>query len=368
VYDLRSKRAVFEYHEKPTDKRILRAALAALADGIARGRGLEEAETCKSSNLGASASSVPPNERAAVAKRSYLSLGSLSVTVAVGRSVTDRGSIFIALAAFPIPTARIAAAATAAMRRHASLAGATHRIAASRASDGTERKDDDGEARAGGVLLASLRRSKVVGAAIVVARWYGGQNIGKARFKHICERAATLLRGCGHIEGRPGSLVNAGWLSSGRGRRLGSGTGTGAPQKGPDDSCTMMNPSLVAVSTAAKSSPPPTSSRHARRLLMLQAAERRAQSTAAEFEEPEGACRANRVGDGVASQPGKRKARFDAAKDRSVRPRRSAPVRTGRPPAEKGSSSGKICDQEISADSVGRSAKPEAGAEVIDLT
>ena len=39
--------------------------------------------------------------------------------------------------------------------------------------------DDDGEARAGGRLKGALKKRKAVGVACLVARWYGGVNIGK---------------------------------------------------------------------------------------------------------------------------------------------------------------------------------------------
>ncbi|KAF1942718.1 ribosomal protein S5 domain 2-like protein [Clathrospora elynae] len=44
--------------------------------------------------------------------------------------------------------------------------------------------DDDGEKWAGGRLSNVLRDSQVEG-VVVVARWYGGQNIGPIRFTHI---------------------------------------------------------------------------------------------------------------------------------------------------------------------------------------
>ena len=58
--------------------------------------------------------------------------------------------------------------------------------------------DDDGEARAGSSLRSALRKAKAKGVAVVVARWYGGVNIGKARFRHVQERATALLYALGH--------------------------------------------------------------------------------------------------------------------------------------------------------------------------
>ena len=58
--------------------------------------------------------------------------------------------------------------------------------------------DDDGEARAGSSLRSALRKAKAKGVAVVVARWYGGVNIGKARFRHVQGRATALLYALGH--------------------------------------------------------------------------------------------------------------------------------------------------------------------------
>merc|ERR1712151_924731 len=84
---------------------------------------------------------------------------------------------------------------------------------------GTDGGDDDGEERAGSALRAELRREKVAGAAVVVARWYGGVNIGKARFRHVQERAIILLRACGHKSGRTMAEATS-WEHLGGGYRL----------------------------------------------------------------------------------------------------------------------------------------------------
>uniref|UniRef100_A0A7S4I1T0 Impact N-terminal domain-containing protein n=1 Tax=Prymnesium polylepis TaxID=72548 RepID=A0A7S4I1T0_9EUKA len=75
--------------------------------------------------------------------------------------------------------------------------------------------DDDGEAHGGQRLLGSLTKAKAVNVAVVVSRVYGGQNIGKARFEHICERAQSLLAEVGHV---PGVGIQHSW---GEGQRLG---------------------------------------------------------------------------------------------------------------------------------------------------
>ncbi|KAJ8107820.1 hypothetical protein OPT61_g8597 [Boeremia exigua] len=84
---------------------------------------------------------------------------------------------------------------TAALQRLPEFRTATHRIAAwrkpSRQKSLTLSKslfdtghDDDGESWAGGRLARVLNDTQVSG-TVVVARWYGGQNIGPIRFAHI---------------------------------------------------------------------------------------------------------------------------------------------------------------------------------------
>jgi hypothetical protein len=83
----------------------------------------------------------------------------------------------------------------AALQRLPEFRTATHRIAAwrkpSRQKSLTPSKplfdtghDDDGESWAGGRLARVLNDTQVSG-TVVVARWYGGQNIGPVRFTHI---------------------------------------------------------------------------------------------------------------------------------------------------------------------------------------
>lgn len=56
--------------------------------------------------------------------------------------------------------------------------------------------DDDGESAAGGKLMQMLRSMRVVNVVVVVSRWYGGINLGPARFKCINTVAGELLRMC----------------------------------------------------------------------------------------------------------------------------------------------------------------------------
>ena len=137
--------------------------------------------------------------------------------------MVDRGSQFLAAIAYPVVTAAAADAAVAALRSLPVFATATHRITAYIAGKAGY-SDDDGEARAGGRLKSALKKRKVVDVACLVARWYGGVNIGKARFEHIAERATTLLEAVGQVPGR--AMSEGVWDSAGPARTL-SGAGGG---------------------------------------------------------------------------------------------------------------------------------------------
>lgn len=64
--------------------------------------------------------------------------------------------------------------------------------------------DDDGEQAAGGRLLTLLQILNVVNVMVVVTRWYGGIQLGPARFKHINNAARdSLVKGGFVREGGP---------------------------------------------------------------------------------------------------------------------------------------------------------------------
>ena len=58
-----------------------------------------------------------------------------------------------------------------------------------------EERTAAGEAHGGQRLLGALTRAKATNVAVMVSRVYGGQNIGKARFEHIVERAVNEGQG-----------------------------------------------------------------------------------------------------------------------------------------------------------------------------
>lgn len=60
--------------------------------------------------------------------------------------------------------------------------------------------DDDGEQAAGGRLLTLLQILNVVNVMVVVTRWYGGIQLGPARFKHINNAARDSLVKGGFVQ------------------------------------------------------------------------------------------------------------------------------------------------------------------------
>ncbi len=156
------------------------------------------------------------------------------VNVAIGNEVEEKGSRFKCMLAYPVPSREHANAALAMLRSHPSLAGATHKIAAFRAGDGADFADDDGEARGGSALRGALKKAKATSLVAVVARWYGGVNIGKSRFAHIRGRARSLLRALGHTEGQ--SMHDIAWKNAGSGRSLRSSAPTSSHRSHSDSS------------------------------------------------------------------------------------------------------------------------------------
>jgi len=141
--------------------------------------------------------------------------GTEHVQLASGDRIEDRGSVFVAHVAFPVTSRQHADAAVSAIRRLPELQSATHNIAAYRLGKKETFKDDDGEKKAGGKLLTMLNKQKVLGAVVVVSRWYGGQNLGPVRFKHITGSALKVLQ----THGMKANVV-MGKIEWGEGHRL----------------------------------------------------------------------------------------------------------------------------------------------------
>lgn len=111
-------------------------------------------------------------------------------------SVEEQKSVFIAAFSHSLPVK--------ALQRLPEFKSATHRIAAWRKRSRQQSLtpatrvlydvgyDDDGEKWAGSRLQNVLENMKVEG-VVVVARWYGGQNIGPIRFTHIENTAKEAI-------------------------------------------------------------------------------------------------------------------------------------------------------------------------------
>lgn len=69
--------------------------------------------------------------------------------------------------------------------------------------------DDDGEQAAGGRLLSLLQILNVVNVMVVVTRWYGGIQLGPARFKHINNAARDSLVKGGFVNDGPQNEANS---------------------------------------------------------------------------------------------------------------------------------------------------------------
>ncbi|RKO97641.1 UPF0029-domain-containing protein, partial [Caulochytrium protostelioides] len=60
--------------------------------------------------------------------------------------------------------------------------------------------DDDGETQAGGRLLRMMTLAGVSDVFVMVSRYYGGIQLGPARFKHINDAARQLLGAHGYLK------------------------------------------------------------------------------------------------------------------------------------------------------------------------
>ena len=122
-YNLQLGEPLFQWHEKPTDKRILNAALEALAaDGQ---RMQQQAQQGGGASAAGAAEGQGEGSAADVAAEEQVQTRFGSVTVARGHSVEEKGSVFLALAAFPTATRAAADAAVTLLQRRPELGGRT---------------------------------------------------------------------------------------------------------------------------------------------------------------------------------------------------------------------------------------------------
>ncbi|HEY3109875.1 MAG TPA: YigZ family protein [Chloroflexota bacterium] len=117
------------------------------------------------------------------------------------RVIVDRGSVFTATL-FPVSTAEDVRRHLTDLTRSKHFRFASHNVVAYRlrGPDGQllEHKDDGysgrgREAGAGRVVLEVLRAKDVVGAVVVVTRWFGGVKLGGDRFRHFAAAAAQAV-------------------------------------------------------------------------------------------------------------------------------------------------------------------------------
>ncbi|KAK3287689.1 hypothetical protein CYMTET_4806 [Cymbomonas tetramitiformis] len=209
VANLTKHTITHEWWEKPTDKRGLDAAKRILQ--LPGSRGPRDTAFRRAPPTGVTTTGGRDLPVVQTVRRETLNLNRHGTCeTAHGDLAKDRGSLFVAHVAWPITTVAHVQAALSAMRRMPGLVDATHNIAAWRVcgqwpaqprapvQSGSE---DDGEASAGGRLLAALTKAGSMNVVVVVSRWYGGQNIGQARFRHVQERAVTLLTSVGLLDG-----------------------------------------------------------------------------------------------------------------------------------------------------------------------
>lgn len=76
--------------------------------------------------------------------------------------------------------------------------------------------DDDGEQAAGGRMLTLLQILNVVNVMVVVTRWYGGIQLGPARFKHINNAARDSLVKGGFVQDGPNEAGSASSTTKGK--------------------------------------------------------------------------------------------------------------------------------------------------------
>ena len=107
--------------------------------------------------------------------------------------ISDRGSKY-AVSGGPCGDEAAARAMVAALYRVKKFAKATHHSWGVITADGPL-KNDDGEARAGMVILRMLERAALRDHLVVVTRWYGGKHLGGDRFRHVQEAVRIYLAG-----------------------------------------------------------------------------------------------------------------------------------------------------------------------------
>lgn len=120
-----------------------------------------------------------------------------------GEPIVDRLSVFQAHLS-PVVTVDQVNSVLSKLKENRKIASATHNIFAYRIFREPQKAfiqdcEDDGENKAGSVLLHLLQILNASNVLVVVSRWYGGIHLGSDRFKHINNAARSLLDQCGYI-------------------------------------------------------------------------------------------------------------------------------------------------------------------------
>jgi hypothetical protein len=116
----------------------------------------------------------------------------------IGQTITDRKSVFIPYYC-PVQSENDVKAAVEALHSNPKLSRATH-IMHAYVLQSSQAFDDDGETAAGSRMLHLLNVLKCTGVFVAVVRWFGGVQLGPARFKHINTATRQVLEQAGIVQ------------------------------------------------------------------------------------------------------------------------------------------------------------------------
>ncbi len=134
-----------------------------------------------------------PLEGAAGQNRRFLigKARTLKETVS-GTPVLEKQSRFLACGT-PISQAAHADETITMLSKKYKMKKASHLSWAVRFADGTELKNDGGEAGSGSCILETMRNMNAEDCLVLVARWYGGKHLGGMRFRLYRQTTSELL-------------------------------------------------------------------------------------------------------------------------------------------------------------------------------
>jgi hypothetical protein len=155
-----------------------------------------------------------------------------SLTISRSPSSSCKGSVTTTIVAFPVHDREEAESAISTLKLDPAVSGATCLAHAWLLPGGSSSSHDGGEKKFGTTALAKLGELKAKGCAVLVARFWGGEECGKARFQHIRDGITVALTDAGHMKGE--KLEEAGWRNGGVGMELGGGGGGGGEGGGSD--------------------------------------------------------------------------------------------------------------------------------------